>query len=71
MDVTSLTGKRITEVKGFDESIEDNYKTSPEPHRNLGKPWIGSTSFEVTGSEAAPMENRDQVAVTMSHDEGA
>jgi hypothetical protein len=71
VDVTSLTGKRITEVKGFDESIEDNYKTSPEPHRNLGKPWIGSTSFEVTGSEAAPMENRDQVAVTMSHDEGA
>ena len=38
VDVTSLTGKRITEVKGFDESIDDNYKTSPEPHRNLGKP---------------------------------
>jgi len=69
VDVTSLTGKRITEVKGFDESIEDNYKTSPEPHRNLGKPWIGSTSFEITGREAAPMENCDQVAVTMSHDE--
>ena len=52
-----LTGKRITVIRpmveGADEvSLEDNFKTADEPHRQLQERWRGESRFEIKEEES-------------------
>ncbi|CAJ1448521.1 unnamed protein product [Effrenium voratum] len=48
-------GKRITrfECEGSPEGVlEDDWRTVEDPHRDLGKPWVGTTYFFMNRGEA-------------------
>ena len=50
VDPENFDGRRITKIlttQGVSKEEKDNYHTSKIPHRNMGFPWTGKTTFFV------------------------
>ena len=48
VDPENFDGRRITKIlttQGVSKEEKDNYHTSKTPHRNMGFPWTGKTTF--------------------------